>query len=182
MSLGLADADFPPALLARAAGVKLFLTDVDGCWTDGTVRVYGDGSESVQFHIHDGYAVVQALRAGLEIAIVSGRATDAVRHRARRLGVQEVWLGVEDKDAVARRLLAERGLAPEQVAAIGDDLPDLPLFSHARLCFAPPNAVAEIRARADWITRAPGGGGALREACALLLAARSEPAGAGRST
>jgi 3-deoxy-D-manno-octulosonate 8-phosphate phosphatase (KDO 8-P phosphatase) len=182
VSLALADVDFPPELVARAARVKLFLTDVDGCWTDGTVRVHGDGGESVQFHIHDGYAVVQALRAGLEIAIVSGRATDAVRHRARRLGVQEVWLGVEDKHEVARALLAARGLAPEQVAAIGDDLPDLPLFEHAGLRIAPPGAVAAIRSRADWITHAPGGGGALREACALLLSARTAPAAAGRAS
>jgi len=181
VSLGLADADFPPELLARAARVKLFLTDVDGCWTDGTVRVHDDGSESVQFHIHDGYGVVQALRAGLEIAIVSGRSTKAVRHRARRLGIEEIWLGITDKDEVARKLLADRGLAPEEVAAIGDDLPDLPLFAHAGLRIAPPNAVAEIRARADWITRAPGGGGALREACALLLAARSRSVAAERA-
>lgn len=175
MSLGLADASFPPELIARAARVKLFLTDVDGCWTDGTVRVHDDGSESVQFHIHDGYAVVQTLRAGVEIAIVSGRSTKAVRHRAQRLGIEEIWLGVADKSLVAGQLLAERGLAPEEVAAIGDDLPDLPLFAHAGLRIAPSNAIAAIRARADWVTRAAGGAGALREACALLLAARTNP-------
>lgn len=175
MSLGLAGAAYPPELLARAARVKLFLTDVDGCWTDGTVRVHEDGGESVEFHIHDGYAVVQALRAGLEIAIVSGRSTRAVRHRAQRLGVTEIWLGVADKDEVARKLLAERSLAPEEVAAMGDDLPDLPLFACAGLKIAPPTAVAEMRERADVITRAAGGHGALREACALILTARASP-------
>lgn len=164
---------FPRDLLARAARVRLFLTDVDGCWTDGTVRVHDDGSESVQFHIHDGLGVVRAVGAGLEIAIVSGRSTAAVRHRATRLGVREVHLGVADKDAVARSLLAARGLAPEQVAAIGDDLPDLPLFARAGLRFAPPNAIAEIRERADWVTSSPGGGGALREVLDLLLAGRA---------
>lgn len=173
MSLGLADAAFPPALVARAARVKLFLTDVDGCWTDGTVRVDQDGGESVQFHIHDGFGVVQAIARGLEIALVSGRATAAVRHRARRLGVEEVWLGVADKAEVAERLIARRGLSADEVAAIGDDLPDLPLFERAGLRIAPANAVAELRARADWVTRAPGGGGALREAVALLLAGRA---------
>ena len=88
MSLGRKDETFPAELLARAAQVKLFLTDVDGCWTDGSVRVHEDGGESVQFHIHDGYGVVQALRAGLEIAIVSGRASEAVRFRVSRLGIK----------------------------------------------------------------------------------------------
>jgi len=169
-------AAFPPGLLERAARVRLLLTDVDGCWTDGGVTVHADGSESVTFHIHDGFGVVELLKTGVEIALISGRETEAVRHRARRLGVDLVHLGVRDKSAIAERLISARGLAPEQVLAFGDDLPDLPMFERAGLRAAPPGAMPEIRARADWITRAAGGAGALREICDLLLAARGAAA------
>jgi 3-deoxy-D-manno-octulosonate 8-phosphate phosphatase (KDO 8-P phosphatase) len=167
---------FPASLLERAARVRLLLTDVDGCWTDGGVTVHADGSESVHFHIHDGFGVVELLKTDVEIALISGRETEAVRHRARRLGVDLVHLGVRDKSVVAERLIRERGLTPEQVLAFGDDLPDLPLFERAGLRAAPPGALPAIRARADWITRAAGGAGALREICDLLLVARGAAA------
>lgn len=164
---------FSPDLLARAARVRLLLTDVDGCWTDGRITIGAGGEESVRFHIHDGYGIVKLLAGGVDVAIVSGRDTAAVRHRARRLGVSAVHLGVEDKTDIATFLIADRGLAREEVAAFGDDLPDLPLFACAGLRIAPPGAMPEILARADLVTRAPGGGGALREVCDLLLAARA---------
>lgn len=164
---------FPRELLARAARVRLLLTDVDGCWTDGKIELGPGGDESVVFHIHDGYGMVRLLASGVEVAVISGRDTPAVRHRAARLGVQVVHLGVADKAAVTAPLLRARGLAREEVAAFGDDLPDLPLFDCAGLRIAPPGAMPEILARADFVTSAPGGGGALRQVCDLLLAARA---------
>lgn len=169
----IAQAAPPPELLARAARVRLLLSDVDGCWTDGSVTIGPDGGEELKFHIHDGYGVVQLLKDGVEIALLSGREAMAVRHRARRLGVRIVHLGLEDKSATADALLRERGLQREEVAAFGDDLPDLPLFERAGLRLAPAGALAAIRARADHVTTASGGAGALREVCDLLLAARA---------
>lgn len=165
-----------PDLLARAARIRLLLSDVDGCWTDGRLWMDANGAESVAFHIHDGYGVVALLQAGVEIALVSGRDTAAVRARAQRLGVQSVHLGVRDKTEVAAQLLADRGLRREEVAALGDDLPDLPLFACAGLRFAPPGALPTVRALADHVTAAAGGAGALREVCDLLLAARAADA------
>jgi len=165
-------ADFPPALLARAAAVRLLLSDVDGVWTDGRILVHADGSESVFFHATDGFGVRKLIAAGIEIAVVSGRDNPAVAHRCRSLGVEEIHLGHLRKAEVVRQLIEARSLAPEQVAVIGDDLPDLPMFAAAGLRIAPPQAVPAILALADHVTRAPGGRGALREACELLIAAR----------
>ena len=134
---------FPAEVLKRAAGVKLFLSDVDGVWTDGRVTVHADGTESVTFSIQDGLGVVRLRRAGIEMALVSGRANPAVDARARRLGLEQIYLGVTDKAALVDRLLEERGLQPAQVAAIGDDLPDLEMFDRAGLCLAPPQAPEE---------------------------------------
>ena len=160
-------------LLAKAAKVRMFVTDVDGVWTDGFVTVHADGTESVRFSIQDGYGIVALQKAGVEFVIISGRLNPAVEHRARRLGVETVHLGVKEKGGLLDELIAARGLAPEEVAAIGDDLPDLPLFERAGVRLAPPGAVAEVRARADWTTAARAGDGCLREACDLLLAARA---------
>jgi len=163
---------FPSDLAARAAGVRLFLSDVDGVWTDGRVTVNADGSESVAFHVHDGFGVHRLREAGVVVAVVSGRETPAVAHRCARLGIEEVHLGVRDKGAAAAELMARHGVERDAVAAIGDDLLDLPLLEAAGLRIAPPQAVAEVRRSADWVTRADAGFGAFREACELLLAAR----------
>lgn len=165
---------FPAELLKRAAHVRLFLSDVDGVWTDGRVTVDALGAETVTFCIHDGLGVVMLRRAGIEVAVISGRDNPAVGHRAKRLGIEEVHLGIVDKGPLAERLIAERGLQPGEVAAIGDDLPDLQLFERVGLRLAPPQATVAVREGADWVTRAAAGAGCLREACDLLLAAREQ--------
>ena len=164
---------FPDTILKRAANVRLFVSDVDGVWTDGSITVHADGTESSTFSVHDGLGVVRLLRSGLEIAVISGRNNPAVRHRATRLGIEEIRLGSIDKGPLIRELMEARGLNQDQVASIGDDLPDLAMFRESGLCFAPPSAVSEVRQRADWVTRASAGHGALREVCNLFLAARA---------
>jgi 3-deoxy-D-manno-octulosonate 8-phosphate phosphatase (KDO 8-P phosphatase) len=163
---------FPIELLQRAAEIKLFVSDVDGVWTDGRITVHADGTESTMFSILDGLGIVRLLRADVEIAVISGRKNPSVDHRARRLGIEEIHLGSLDKGPLIRELIAARGLRPEQVASIGDDLPDLAMFKESGLCFAPPSAVSEVREHADWVTRAAAGFGALREVCDLLISAR----------
>ncbi|MDA0667318.1 MAG: HAD-IIIA family hydrolase [Planctomycetota bacterium] len=164
---------FPATLLERASQVRLFVSDIDGVWTDGRITVHADGTESTTFSVQDGLGVVRLLRSGLEIAVISGRKNPAVEHRARRLGIKEIHLGSLDKGPLIRSMMEARGLKQEQVATIGDDLPDLSMFCEAGLNFAPPSSVSEVRKRADWITRASAGHGALREACNLLFEARS---------
>lgn len=164
-------------LHARASEIRLLLSDVDGCWTDGGIQMSPVG-EVVRFHVHDGYAIKQLQRAGIEVAVISGRDVPAVGERARYLGLQEIHLGKPDKAQLAQAIVQARGLQPHQVAALGDDLPDLALFEAAGLCFAPANAVSGIRSAADHVLERSGGHGAVRELADILLAARAAAGGA----
>ncbi|HKZ06757.1 MAG TPA: HAD family hydrolase [Methylomirabilota bacterium] len=161
-----------PALTARARRVKLLVLDVDGVLTDGRL-VYGPtGEEIKRFHVRDGYALVAARRAGLAVAVISGRASAAVTRRMAELGVEEVHQGVEDKRRCLEELCARLRLTPREVAAMGDDIPDLPMLGRVGLALAPADGAPEARRVAHWTTRAPGGRGAVREAVELLLRAR----------
>jgi 3-deoxy-D-manno-octulosonate 8-phosphate phosphatase (KDO 8-P phosphatase) len=146
--------------------------DVDGVLTDGGLHYGPSGEEAKRFHVQDGLAMVAAQRAGLTIAIISGRASAAVSRRMAELGITEVHQGVDDKAAVLDALMARLGLGFLDVAVMGDDLTDLPLMRRAGLALAPPNAVAETRKAAHWLSRRRGGDGAVRDAIELLLKAR----------
>lgn len=164
-------------LHTRAREIRLLLSDVDGCWTDGGIQMSPVG-EMVRFHVHDGYGIKQLQRAGIEVVVISGRDVPAVNERARFLGLQEIHLGKPDKAQLAQAIVQARGLEPHQVAALGDDLPDLALFEAAGLCFAPANAVRGIRSAADHVLERSGGHGAVRELADILLAARATTGGA----
>ena len=156
----------------RASRIRLLVLDVDGVLTDGGLTYNASGEETKRFHVHDGYALVAALRAGLQIAVLSGRASAAVTRRMAELGVAEVHQGVADKVTALDSLRERLGLAPREVAVMGDDLPDLPAMARAGMALAPANAVAEIKRIAHWIARRRGGDGAVREAVEMLLRAR----------
>lgn len=162
----------PADVQAAAGSIRLLLSDVDGCWTDGTITFDKDGFESVTFYAHDGYGVKQAQKSGIEVAVISGRNNPAVVARAKQLGIEEIHVGISDKTELARSLVEARGLDRSQVAALGDDLPDVPLFDAAALTFAPPQATEVILRRASHITQANAGRGALREVCDILVAAQ----------
>lgn len=154
--------------------MRLLLSDLDGVWTDGRITVHADGSESTAFHVQDGYGVVMLRRAGIEVAVITGRHNPAARARVEKLGITELRMGSFEKGPLVEELIRERGLLHEEVAAIGDDLPDLDMFERAGLRFAPPEGVPAVRAAADWVTHARAGFGALREVADLLLLARGE--------
>jgi len=158
---------------ARAAArVRLLVLDVDGVLTDGGLYYGPSGEDIKRFHAQDGLAMVEARRAGLALAVVSGRTSASVTRRLAELGITEVHQGVEDKSAVLAALMTRLGLDPAEVAAMGDDLGDLPLMRRAGLALAPLNAVREVREAAHWVSRRAGGEGAVREAVELLLRAR----------
>jgi 3-deoxy-D-manno-octulosonate 8-phosphate phosphatase (KDO 8-P phosphatase) len=158
---------------ARAAArIRLLVLDVDGVLTDGGLYYGPSGEHTKRFHVQDGLAMVEARRAGLELAIVSGRKSPAVARRLAELGVAEVHQGVRDKRAVLTGLMARLGLGRAQVAVMGDDLNDLPSMRLAGLVLAPRNAAREVRRVAHWVSRRSGGDGAVREALELLLGAR----------
>lgn len=158
-------------MLERAADIRLVAFDVDGVFTDGRLLLGDDGAEYKSFHVRDGYGVRRLLRSGIQAAVISGRHSSAVERRMQELGVEHVFQGVKDKVAVLDALLASLGLEPQQAAFVGDDEPDLPVMARVGLSVAVADAHASVRAAADWTTRAPGGAGAVREVCDLLVAA-----------
>jgi 3-deoxy-D-manno-octulosonate 8-phosphate phosphatase (KDO 8-P phosphatase) len=159
---------------ARARRLALLLFDVDGVLTDGTVLLHGDGTESKQFHIRDGTAIVLAHRVGLTTGVLSARQSATTVQRATQLGMRVIVQGVHDKRMEFDRICAEHGLSADQVGYMGDDLLDLPVLMRAGVSAAPADAAAEVRERVDLVTRAPGGAGAVREFVEHLLRARGE--------
>jgi 3-deoxy-D-manno-octulosonate 8-phosphate phosphatase (KDO 8-P phosphatase) len=152
--------------------IRLLVLDVDGVLTDGRLY-YGPRGEALKaFHVHDGHGIVQLQRAGIAVAVISGRRSPMVSVRCRELGVRHVFQGVADKLPVLERLLKRLKIAAAECACVGDDLPDLPLMERAGLSFAVADAVSAVRRRADRTTRARGGRGAVREVCEQLLQGR----------
>lgn len=168
----LAQAGDRPTPSARAAAIRLAVFDVDGVMTDGKLYLSPDGGETKTMHIRDGLGLKRLAAAGVEIAVISGRPSLAVAARLSDLGVAEVHLDCADKAARLAELRDVRGLADQQIAVMGDDLPDLDIMTAAGLALTVADAVPEVRRAAHWISAAPGGHGAVREACDLLVAAR----------
>lgn len=158
-----------PTLAARAARIKLLVLDVDGVLTDGRVVYDADGREIKFFDIQDGHGLKLLQRTGVKVALLSGRESNVNRLRARELGIEELHEDCKIKLPVFEEILGAHGLQPEQVAFMGDDLIDLPPMRAAGLALAPANAVPEVKAAAHWVAPKPGGGGAVRMACELIM-------------
>ena len=159
--------------LARARAVRLAIFDVDGVMTDGTLYIGAQGEAFKAFNILDGHGVKMLQAAGVAAAILSGRTSEAVAHRARELSIAHVVQGAADKVAAFERLAGALGVAPSACAFVGDDLPDLEVMKRCGLAVAVAGAVDEVKAAAHYVTRAPGGRGAVREFCELVLRARA---------
>jgi 3-deoxy-D-manno-octulosonate 8-phosphate phosphatase (KDO 8-P phosphatase) len=155
----------------HAEKIKLLILDVDGVMTDGRIIVNDQGEELKFFDAKDGQGLKLLMNAGIEVGIISGRHSGAVDRRAESLGIREVHLGIEDKASVLKALIEQRGLKKEEVCCMGDDLPDLALFSQAGFPVAVADAVPEVLDAALFITEKGGGKGAVREVCELILKA-----------
>jgi 3-deoxy-D-manno-octulosonate 8-phosphate phosphatase (KDO 8-P phosphatase) len=149
-------------------GIEALILDVDGVLTDGRI-IYGDQDELKFFHVRDGSGLWAWKRAGKEAVILSGRTSYAVVRRAQEVGVTRILQGIADKASAYERLLGEAGWQPEQVACIADDFPDLGLLRNCGLAVAVADACFEVRSAAHYVTKMPGGGGAVREAIELIL-------------
>lgn len=152
--------------------LRLLVSDVDGVLTDGRIALDADGRRQGVFSARDGMAVHLARVAGLEIALVSGARSRAVAARAQDLGIERVYQDVRRKDVLIASLLTELHLEVAEAAMLGDDLNDLPAFRAVGTAFAVADAAPEVRVAADHVTRAPGGGGALREVVESILKAQ----------
>ena len=132
-------------LIERARDIRLLVLDVDGVLTDGRLYFSSRGEEMKSFHVRDGAGIVRLIRAGIQVAVISGRQSRAVERRMSELGVTWVRQGIEDKMLALRELLDILGLGPQAVASMGDDLADLPIFEVARLAIAVADAHAAAR-------------------------------------
>ena len=156
----------------KARAIRLVIFDVDGVLTDGTLYLTDGGEEIKAFNAREGHGMKMLQESGVELAIITGRASRCVEQRARNLGIELLFQGATDKARVYADLLAARKLDAGATACMGDDLIDLPVLRRCGLALTVPDAPLAVRQHADYVTRARGGRGAAREACELIMHAQ----------
>lgn len=164
--------DIPQSVLDRAASIRLALFDVDGVLTDGSLFFDDQGRESKAFHVRDGLGFKLLRHTGVEVAVISARRSTIVARRMENLGVVHCVQGAEDKLGAYENLRRKLNLAYEQVSHIGDDLLDLPVLRRVGLAIAVADAHPSILPHVHWKTSRPGGAGAAREVCDLIMQAQ----------
>ena len=162
------------ALRKRAAKVRCLFLDIDGVLTDGKLYIGPNGEETKTNYVRDGLGIKLLLKAGVQVAVISGRPSESMRKRLQFLGVAHIVLDNEDKLPVYEQIRARLGLKDEQCAVMGDDVPDLPVMKRGALALTVADAHPSARQAAHWVSRHPGGQGAVREACDLILAAHGK--------
>lgn len=169
-------ADWPrptdPYVIDRARQVRCLILDIDGVVTDGKLYHGPDGGEWKTSNVRDGLGIRQLVDAGLQVAVISGRASPAMEERLGKLGVEPMFMNASEKLPAFEQLLADLKLRADQCAMMGDDTPDLPLMRRCALGLTVADAHPEVRHVADWVSEFNGGHGAVREASDLLLAAQ----------
>ena len=159
-------------LKEKAAKIKLLLMDCDGVLTDGRLYFSETGESLKVFHARDGQGIVEWHEAGFRSGIISGRNSPIVEMRARQLGIEFIWQGRKDKAAAFAEIVNATGVEPENIAFIGDDTPDIEVTQLVGLAVAVGDAHEAVKAAADYVTRADGGRGAVREVIDLLLGSK----------
>jgi len=158
----------------RAAVVRLLALDVDGVLTDGLIYYGNSGEELKTFNIKDGLGIKLLQKAGVRVAVITGRQSQIVVRRAQELGIEDVVQGREDKRQALLELCQRHGISMEECAYMGDDLPDLSAITAAGLGMTVADADATVREAAQWRSRFNGGCGAVREACEFILSAKGK--------
>jgi len=154
--------------------VTLLVLDVDGVLTDGKIIIDDLGNESKNFNVRDGHGLKLLMRSGVDVAFLTGRESEVVKHRADELGIDNVYQGVRDKAKMMGKLLATKGLSGECVAYVGDDIVDIPAFRMVGFSAAVADALEYVKLNADYVTVKEGGNGAVREICEMILSARGK--------
>ncbi len=160
----------------RARDIRCVIFDIDGVMTDCKLYLSHDGEEIKAVNVRDGLGIKLLMNNGIEVAVISGRPSAAMQKRLEFLGVPHIWLATEDKLPAYDALKAKLKLSDAQMAHMGDDTPDLPLFARVGLALAPGDAHRRAKAEAHWISEANGGNGAIREAVDFILAAQGKAA------
>jgi len=159
-------------LVNKIRKVRLLILDVDGVLTDGRVIIDDAGLESKQFDVKDGHGLKMLMRYGIDVVLLTGRKSQVVNHRAAELGITEVHQGIRNKLEYFAGILERRKLAPEETAYVGDDIVDIPVLKRVGFGVAAADAVPEVRRAVDYVTNRPGGRGAVREVCEMILKAQ----------
>ncbi len=159
-------------LTKKAEEIKLIAFDVDGVLTDGRIGYTSSGEEIKSFNVRDGHAIKLAIRAGLEVALITGRTSPMVEFRAQELGIKHLYQGAGDKISVLEKLLSKLDLAPHQIAYLGDDVVDLQVIIRVGLGCAVADAPEEVRERAAMVIGSRGGEGAARDLIVFILKAQ----------
>ena len=155
-----------------AKDVKLLILDVDGVLTDGSIILDNEGNEFKIFNVRDGHGIKMLVKAGVGIALITGRHSKVVERRARELGITEVYQRCHIKTVAFDHIIEKYGLTEKEVAYVGDDIVDIPIFKRVGIPVAVKDAADEARDYAALVTRHPGGRGAVREVCDFLLKAK----------
>lgn len=163
-----------PELLERARAIKLAVFDVDGVMTDGSLYFSEAGETLKVFNSLDGHGLRMLQQGGIELAIISGRSSTALTLRARDLGITQLFQGIHDKLKTFEALRQSLRLTYEEIAGIGDDVVDLPILTRCGFAACVPAASALVKQRAHYVTQAPGGRGAVREFCEVILQAQGK--------
>jgi len=158
----------------KLKNVRLILFDVDGVLTDGSI-IYSDSGEEIKmFNVRDGLGIRLLMKADINVGVVTGRRSEALRHRCNNLGITLLYDGVRDKGAILNEIVDKTGCRLEDIAFLGDDLPDLPIMRKVGFSIAVADAHESVIEQADMVTRAKGGGGAVREVCEKILKSRGQ--------
>jgi 3-deoxy-D-manno-octulosonate 8-phosphate phosphatase (KDO 8-P phosphatase) len=156
-------------LKKRFLKISLLLLDVDGVLTDGRIILDDEGKESKHFDVKDGHGIKMLLRVGIRVIFLTGRTSRVVSFRAQDLGIGEVYQGAKNKVAVLDSLIRSEKIPEEQIAYVGDDVVDIPLFKRVGLSVAVADACDDARKAAHYVTERKGGQGAVREVCEMIL-------------
>jgi 3-deoxy-D-manno-octulosonate 8-phosphate phosphatase (KDO 8-P phosphatase) len=163
----------PAGVAKRAKRIRVFLMDVDGTITDGSVTLLstaeGGALEIKTFDAHDGQGLTLARTAGLRTGVITGRGSSALRQRAKELDIEFVYEHQAHKIAAYEEILKKTGVQESEVAFLGDDLPDLPVMRRVGLAIAVCDASPEVKRASHYVTQRNGGKGAARETVELIL-------------
>lgn len=163
----------PEDLPGRLRELRLMIFDVDGVLTDGTLYLGDAGTEMKAFNVRDGHGLKMLKESGVEVALLSARRSHAVERRAAELGIALVEQGATNKGTVFDALLARTRVPLSAAGYMGDDVVDLPVLIRCRFGSSVPEAPEAVRGRVHYVTRAPGGRGAVREVCDLIMQAQN---------
>jgi len=160
---------FDEELVKKIKSVTFLMLDVDGVLTDGKIIIDDLGNETKHFNVRDGHGLKMLIRAGIQVVLITGRTSKVVEYRARELGIKEIYQGSKNKVENLEEILRKKRISGEQVAYVGDDLVDIPVFRRVGFSVAVEDASEYAKESADYITERKGGQGAVRELCEIIL-------------